>query len=176
MTQLGYNTGEMQTEFGAGETVISGYFAGQMAGMLLSGFRARKQGGEQNEHSLCLQQEMNEMRLAFSRENGQVELDFIRECHESGMAFQRECARLSYINRQQEEEFRKFCESSWLTHYRPNIDAVLTEMQNLDVDEKGVVKMKLMVARTPMVSMGMNRKGNYTAFCDFFKNEQQRMK
>lgn len=50
------------------------------------------------------------------------------------------------------------------------------EMQNLNVDEKGVVKMKLMVARTPMVAMGMNRKGSYTAFCDFFKNEQQRMK
>lgn len=171
MTQLGYNTGEMQAAFGAGETVISGYFAGQMAGMLLSGFRARKQGREQNEHSLSLQQEMNEMRLGFSREKGQAELDFIRECHESGMAFQRECARQSYINRQQEEEFRKFCESTWLTHYRPNIDAVLTEMQNLDVDEKGVVKMKLMVARTPMVAMGMNRKGSYTAFCDFFKNE-----
>lgn len=45
------------------------------------------------------------------------------------------------------------------------------EMQNLNVDEKGVVKMKLMVARTSMVAMGMNRKGNYTAFCDFFKNE-----
>lgn len=171
MTLLGYNTSESQEAFDTRETVISGYFAGQMAGMLLSGFRARKLGREQNEHSISLQQEMNEMRLAFSREKGQAEMNFIRECHKSGMAFQRECARQSYINRQQEEEFRKFCESTWLTHYRPNIDAVLTEMQNLDVDEKGVVKMKLMVARTPMVSMGMNRKGSYTAFCDFFKNE-----
>lgn len=171
MTQLGYNTGGTQAAFGAGETVISGYFAGQMAGMLLSGFRARKLGREQNEHSISLQQEMNEMRLAFVREKGQAELDFIRECHESGMAFQRECARQSYINRQQEEEFRKFCESTWLPHYRPNIEAVLTEMQNLDVDKKGVVKMKLMIARTPMVAVGMNRKGSYTAFCDYFKNE-----
>ncbi len=171
MTPLGYNTGGSQEAFGTGETVISGYFAGQMAGMLLSGFRARKQGRKQNEHSISLQQEMNEMRLALAREKGLAELNFIRECHQSGMAFQRECARQSYINRQQEEEFRKFCESTWHPHFRPDIGAVLTEMQHLDMDEKGVVKMKLMIARTPMVAIGLNRMGSYTAFCDYFKSE-----
>lgn len=171
MTQLGYSAGSAQAGFGAGETVISGYFAGQMAGMLLSGYRSRRLGREQNDHSISLQQEMNEMRLEFARKKSRQELDFLRECHESGMAFQRECARQAYMNRQQEEEFRKFCEQSWLKHYRPDIGAILAEMQSPDVDEKGVAKMKLMIARTPMVAMGMDRKGAYTSFCDNFKEK-----
>ena len=169
MTQLGYSVGGAQSAFGAGETVISGYFAGQMAGMLLSGFRARKLGREQNEHSILLQQEMNDLRLEFAREKNEKEQDFLRECHKTGMDFQREYARQSYMNRQQEEEFRKFCELSWLKHFRPDIGSVLTEMQSPDTDGKGVVKMKLMIARTPMVAMDMDRKGAYTAFCDYFK-------
>lgn len=171
MAQLGYSAVSAQAGFGAGETVISGYFAGQMAGMLLSGYRARKLGREQNEHSISLQQEMNDMRLEFTREKTQKDLDFLRECHESGMAFQRECARQSYMNRQQEEEFRKFCEQSWVKRFRLDIDAILTEMQSPNKDDNGVTKMKLMVARTPMVADGMDKKGTYTSFCDYFKQE-----
>lgn len=171
MTQLGYSAGGTQAAFGAGETVISGYFAGQMAGMILSGIRARKLGWEQNVESISFQQKMNEIKHMYTQERNQKELDFFRDCHESGMKFQREYARKSYMNRQQEEEFRKFCESSWQRQFRPTIGAVLAEMKSPDVDVKGVAKMKIMLARTPVMTSGMKRRGAYTEFCEFFKNK-----
>ena len=171
MEQIGLDAALGQAGFGAGETVISGYFAGQMAGMLMTGFRARKMGRDQSDQSITFQQELSEIRQGFSREKSQAELDFLRECHEKGMAYQREVACLSYRNRQQEEEFRKFCESSWQAHFRPDIGAVLAEMEHPEEDENGHARMKVMVARTPMVAMGNDRKGAYCGFCDFFKDE-----
>ena len=171
-TPQGYESSQMM--FGAGETVISGYFAGQIAGMLLTGHRARRMGARQSDQNLSFQQELNDIRQNHARERSKAELDFLRECHEKGMEFQRESARLSCENRKKEEEFRKFCETIWLTHFRPEIGAILEAMAHPVVDGNNVVEMKLLVARTPLTAKGMDRKGSYADFCEEFKEEYLR--
>ena len=160
-----------QMMFGAGETVISGYFAGQMAGMMLTGHRARRMSAQQNEQNISFQQELNDIRQKHALERSKAELDFLRECHKKGMAFQRESARISCENRKQEEEFRKFCETIWLTHFRPEIGAILEAMTHPVVDIDNVTEMKLLIARTPLTAKGMDRKGSYADFCEEFKEE-----
>ena len=164
-----------QMNFSTGETVVSGYFVGQMAAMLLNGFRARRMGRRQNEQSMTFQQELNDIRQEFAKEKSQAELEFLRECHESGMAFQRESARKSCENRKQEEEFRKFCETSWLTHFRPEIGAILEAMEHPNLDNKGVAKIKLLIARTLLVAKGVDKKGAYSDFCEDFKEDYLRL-
>ena len=172
--QIGLDTALGQAGFVAGETVISGYFAGQMAGMLLTGHRARQMGRDHNQRSLTFQQELNEMRQEFNNEKSQAEVAFLKECHESGMAYQRENALRSCENRRQEEEFRKFCETSWLTHFRPEIGSVLEAMSHPHLDANGVQEMKLLLARTPLVASGLDRKGAYADYCEDFKDEYLR--
>ena len=172
--QIGLDAALGQAGFGAGETVISGYFAGQMAGMLLTGHRARQMGRDHNQRSLTFQQELNAIRQAFNDKKSQAEVAFLKECHESGMAYQRENALKSCENRRQEEDFRKFCETSWLTHFRPEIGSVLEAMSHPRLDENGVPEMKLLLARTPMVATGRDRKGAYADYCEDFKDEYLR--
>lgn len=74
---------------------------------------------------------------------------------------QREAAIQTCDDRQQEEEFRRFCEMSWNTHFRPQINAVLEEMKQPSTDNTVVPKLKLMVARTPLIANGMDKKGTY---------------
>ena len=155
----------------AGERVISGYFAGQMAGMVYSGWKARKTSAEHNARAISFQEELNQIRNEFGNNKVQAEIDFLRECHTLGMQNQREAALQSCIDRQKEEEFRRFCEKSWNAHFRPQINAVLEEMKQPSTDNAGVPRLKLMIARTPLVADTMDRKGTYSDFCDEFKEE-----
>lgn len=43
----------------AGERVFSGYFAGQMAGMVYSGWKSRKTAAGHNARSITFQEELN---------------------------------------------------------------------------------------------------------------------
>lgn len=155
----------------AGERVISGYFAGQMAGMVYAGWRSRKTAAEHNTRNISFQEELNEIRNEFGNKKVKAEIDFLRECHDLGMRNQREVAIKSCADRQQEEEFRRFCEMSWNTHFRPQINAVLEEMKQPATDNAGVPRLKLMIARTPLIAKGMDRKGAYADFCDEFKED-----
>ena len=58
---------------------------------------------------------------------------------------QREAAIQTYYDRQQEEEFRRFCEMSWNTHFRPQINAVLEEMKQPSTDNTVVPKLKVLI-------------------------------
>lgn len=165
--ELGQTVEAMPT----GERVISGYFAGQMLGMVYSGWKARNTATEHNERSITFQEELNNIRNEFGDKKVQAEIDFLRECHDIGMRTQREAAIQSCYDRQQEEEFRRFCEMSWNTHFRPQINAVLEEMKQPSTDNTGVPKLKLMIARTPLIANGMDKKGMYADFCDEFKED-----
>ena len=83
----------------AGERVISGYFAGQMAGMVYSGWKARKTSAEHNARSISFQEELNQIRNEFGNNKVQAEIDFLRECHTLGMQNQREAVLKSCIDR-----------------------------------------------------------------------------
>lgn len=155
----------------AGGRVVSGYFAGQMAGMLYSGWRARKTAKENNERSISFQEELANKRNEFAEKKQEAEIVFLRECHEKGMNIQREAALQACNNRLLEDEFRKFCDTSWNTHFRPQINAVLEEMKHPNIDECGVPKIKLLLASTPVIVKGMDQKGSYAMFCDEFKEE-----
>lgn len=154
-----------------GGRVVSGYFAGQMAGMIYSGWRARKSARLHNEQAITFQQELTELRNECGRKKQDAEIAFLHECHEEGMKLQREAALTACRDRQMEDEFRKFCESSWNTHFRPQIGAVLEEMDQPSVDSNGVPKIKLLIARSPLVANGMDKKGTYAMFCDEFKED-----
>ena len=155
----------------AGERVISGYFAGQMAGMVYAGWKSRRTAAEHNARAISFQEELNQIRNEYGDRKMQAEIEFLHECHDLGMKSQREAALQSCRDRQQEEEFRRFCEKSWNTHFRPQINAVLEEMLHPSTDNIGVPRLKLMVARTPLTAKSMDKKGAYADFCDEFKED-----
>lgn len=88
---------------------------------------------------------------------------------------QREAAIQTCYDRQQEEEFRRFCEMSWNTHFRPQINAVLEKMKQPSTDNTVVPKPKLMVARTPLITNGMDKKGTYDSLVHHWNGCQQEL-
>ena len=87
----------------------------------------------------------------------------------------REAAIQTCYDRQQEEEFRRFCEMSWNTHFRPQINAVLEKMKQPSTDNTVVPKPKLMVARTPLIANGMDKKGTYDSLVHHWNGCQQEL-
>lgn len=155
------------------DNVIPGYFAGQMLGALIWGNYSRNTAVKQTTKSLEFRQKLLEDNIADSKERTEKEIEFMRECHKLGMQRQIEYAKDSCEHRLSEEEFRKFCEGAWLKHFRPTIGAILEEFRYPQLDPDGVLKMKLMIARTKLSceSFGLDPRSAYYDFCSDFKED-----
>ena len=75
--------------------------------------------------------------MEFGRAKQEEEIEFLRECHVLGMQQQKELAINACKDRQTEEEFRLFC-NNWQSRFRPQINAILEDLQNQNIDENGV--------------------------------------
>lgn len=155
------------------DNVIPGYFAGQMLSTLVWGDYSRKTAIKQTKKSIEFRQKILDDNIADSREQTKKEIEFMRECHNLGLQRQIEYAKDSCEQRLSEEEFRKFCEGTWLKHFRPTIGAILEEFRHPQLDSDGVIKMKLMIARTKLSSetSGLDKRGAYYDFCSDFKED-----
>ncbi len=155
------------------DNVIPGYFAGQMIGALVWGGYSRNSARKQTERSIEFHKKMMDANIADSEERTEKEIEFMRECYIHGMQRQIEYAKDSCEHRLKEEEFRKFCEGTWLKHFRPTIGAILEEFRHPQIDSDGVMKMKLMIARTKLSSetSGLDRSGAYYDFCSDLKED-----
>ena len=157
------------------DNVIPGYFIGQMCSAVVWGRYSRKTATSQMESSINFRKQMMNTNIDNAKEQTLNEIKFMRECHTLGMQRQIEYAKKSCEDRIKEEEFRKFCEGTWLKHFRPTIGAILEEFRHPQIDSDGVMKMKLMIARTKYSSgtylMDMDKAGAYYDFCSDLKDD-----
>lgn len=168
-TMPGFTNGINNTvsEMAKPEQNVSWYFMSQMASMVFAGWLGRKTALQQNSGSISLQEELNQKKMEFGRAKQEEDIEFLRECHVLGMQQQKELAINACKDRQTEEEFRLFC-NKWQSRFRPQINAILEDLQNQNIDENGVPMMKLLIASTQETNTGS---GKYQSFCETFSTE-----
>ncbi len=151
-----------------GGDVVSGFFLIQLVNTIVSGSLNIETANKLAKESLQYMSEKAKNQAEMAKERHMAEIDFMREYHQQCLKNQLETSRIIYESRKTLTEFEQFCNNIWKPMFRPNIDTLMNEHDNLNFDS-GNVEMKVMLARTPVIesyfSDSVNLEGNYNNFC-----------
>lgn len=151
-----------------GGDVVSGFFLIQLVNTIVSGSLNIDTANKLAKESLQYMSEKTRKQAEMSKERHLAEIAFLREYHQQCLKHQLETSRIIYDNRKTLTEFELFCNNIWKPMFRPNIDTLMNEHDNVKFYGDDI-EMKIMLARTPVIesyfSESVNLEGNYNNFC-----------
>lgn len=146
------------------------YFSIQLTNSIILGGQSRGLQKQSSTETSKLKKELTEASKSFQEEQLDKEIAFMRECLYLGLEKQINLTKISCSNIYKETEFKKFCEN-WNLHFKINISTILNELTQLSYEPNNIVKPKLMIARSKVISTEYGDpsktdiRGKYYDFC-----------